>query len=138
MADPKSYAWGHQLTAAVAVGEELEVNTPGIVAPDDYKTDEVEVVHQGQVLLPEQFEASWEEDWTHIHITNNTAADWQPGETVYVTLPGIPFDADNLEANFTALEARVADVETQVDDLETRSRRPRSARDASGALDRAG
>lgn len=120
MANPKSYAWSQQLSAVVAVGEEAEVNTPGIVTAEDYKTDEVEVVHQGQVLLPEQFEAVWEEDWTHIHITNNTANDWQPGETIYVTLSGIPFDPADIEQSFTALDARVATVEGQVDDLETR------------------
>lgn len=127
MANPKSYAWSQQLYAVVPAGEDAQVNTPGLENPDDYKTDEAEVVVNGNVLLPEQFTLTWEEDWSHAHVTNGTETDWQPGDTVYVTVAGIPFDPTNVEASFTALEAQVSDHETRITALETPVTRAGSA-----------
>jgi hypothetical protein len=120
MANVKSYAWGVTLSEVVAIGAEAVVNTPGFIDPPSYKTDEVEVAHGGTVLTPDQFTATWEGDFTHVHLMNNTAADWPPGDTLYVTVAGIPFDAANAEASFDALEARVTNNEATITALDVR------------------
>jgi hypothetical protein len=116
----KSYAWAQILPEAVPIGGDAEVATPGFLDPPSYKTDETQVVHGGTVLPPEQFTAAWDPDFSHVHITNNTAEDWQVGDTVYVTVAGIPFDASNVQDSFTALEARVANNEAAIAALDTR------------------
>jgi hypothetical protein len=116
----KSYAWAQILPEAVPIGGDAEVATPGFLDPPSYKTDETQVVHGGNVLTPEQFTAAWDADFSHVHITNNTAEDWPPGDTIYVTVAGIPFDASNVQDSFTALETRVTNSEAAIAALDTR------------------
>lgn len=116
MPNVKSYAWSEALQEAVPIDGEVEIDTPGFENPENYKTDAPELVLGGNVIPVNQFSFSWDADWSHVHIVNETAKDWPPGETLYVTVAGKQVDASGL----AGLEARVSALETQTADLETR------------------
>jgi hypothetical protein len=116
----KSYAWSARLSAVVEPGAEVVVPTPGFDNPENYHADQAQVGLDGNVLIAEQFSLAWADDHSEATVTNGTEAEWQPTQTIYVTVAGIPFDAENVEDTFSALEDRVSATETQVDDHETR------------------
>ena len=116
----KSYSWSTTLSAAVAPGEEAEVLTPGFENPENYDTDNAEAVWNGTVLTADNSAISFEDDWSHAHVTNNGEATWMAGDTIYVAVAAKAFDPGNVEESFTALEARVAKNETDIADLEAR------------------
>lgn len=119
MADVKSYAWAHQLTAPVAKDETVEVATPGFENPDNYDTSKTEIVYVSTVLRWEQVHVSWDMNHSKVTLKNLAEAPWEFGNSLYVTVPGVPFDADNVEASFTTLQAQVADHETRITALES-------------------
>jgi hypothetical protein len=119
-ADVKSYAWSTTLQAAVPIGGEVEVPTPGFNNPDSYDTELTGVVHGGTVVPPDQFTATWDANFTHVSILNNTAADWPPGDTIYVTVPGHAFDPVDVEGSFNELEQRVTANEAAIVSIDER------------------
>jgi hypothetical protein len=114
----KSYAWGQQLSEPVPSGEDAVVQTPGFDSPENYLTDETAATLDGKVLTPEEFTAAWADDFTSVTVTNGTEAEWQPAQTLYVTVAGTPFDVANIEESFDALAAQVADHEQRIAALE--------------------
>lgn len=119
MADVKSYAWSERLSAAVAPGDTVEVATPGFQSPEDYETDKTEMVCDADVIPAGEFTASWAADFTHVVLTNTSEAKtWNATSTVYVTVPGKPFDATGVEDSFNALANRVTALETKTSDLD--------------------
>jgi hypothetical protein len=120
MADVKSYAWSERLSAAVAPGDTVEIATPGFQSPEDYETDKTEMVCDADVIPAGEFTTSWASDFTHVVLTNTSEAKtWDATSTVYVTVPGKPFDAAGVEDSFNALANRVTALETKTGELET-------------------
>jgi hypothetical protein len=121
MADVKSYAWSQRLGDVVPPGGEVAVPTPGFESPENYDHDNAEVVIDGIVLAKEQFSLDWSSTHIDVAVTNNTGTtDWQPGQTLYVAVAGIPFDPSNVEESFNALVNRVTTLEGSVTSLEAR------------------
>jgi hypothetical protein len=107
----KSYAWSQSLAESVADGATVDVSTPGFLTPENYKTDETGVVIDGRVLQDTEVSCAWAGDFTSVTLTNSMGADWNPSQTIYVTVPGIPLDPADIQGSFEALEARVTAVE---------------------------
>ena len=116
----KSYAWQLRLTDTVADTGTVGVPTPGFTDPASYKTDETGFVLDGTVLTPEQASGAWSGGFDKVSVTNSSGRDWNPGETLYVTVPGIPLDPANITDSFTTLEARVTVNEGNITSLTSR------------------
>ena len=119
MPDVKSYAWSYRLSTTVETDETVDVPTPGFKNPENYDTEHAEVVY-GDVLDADEYELAWAENFTSVTVTNLTDEDWQPSQTLYVTVPGKTAGDGDAEGSFEALEARVSALEATVEDHETR------------------
>lgn len=114
----QSYAWSHRLNDVVAPGANVTVQTPGFEMTEN--CEEAQIGLDGKVLKDEEFSLDWADDHSSIVVTNESDTDWQPAQTLYVTVPSMALDPDNVGDNLNALEDRVSSLETQVDDHETR------------------
>jgi uncharacterized coiled-coil protein SlyX len=113
MALPQSHAWGSQLTAIIAIGESATVPTPGFTSPETYDTEKAQVVHR-DVLRADQFSLVWAGDFASVAVTNQTDADWQPTDTLYVTVDRHPVNTGDVAADIEALNERIDALESDV------------------------
>jgi hypothetical protein len=120
MANVKSYAWSSRLAEAVPDGGEAVIDTPGFASPENYQTDEADVVIDARVLTPEEVEVAWESDFAHVHLTNNMGAEWGAGQTLAITVAGKTFDPADVEGDFDALQAQVDNNSAAIADLDVR------------------
>lgn len=115
-----SYAWSTALPGVISYGAEAVVPTPGFENPENYQTDKTEAVRNGTVLRPEEFSVTWDDAFTEAALKNQTETDWMPGDTMFITVAGVPFDSEDIQGSFDALEARVSKNETAIAALDTR------------------
>jgi hypothetical protein len=112
-----SYAWQHRLDEAVPDAGVVTVETPGFLAASNYNTDETSVVLDGTVFTRDQAPCVWAGDFTSVDVTNDTGSEWQPAQTLYVTVAKTVFDPADVQAGFEALEARVSANEAAITTL---------------------
>jgi hypothetical protein len=115
-----SYAWQHRLDEAVPDAGVVTVKTPGFLAADNYNTDETSVVLDGTVLTRDQAPCTWAGDFSSVDVANDTGSEWQPAQTLYVTVAKTAFDPADVQAGFEALEARVSANEAAIAALDER------------------
>ena len=112
----KSYAWNLRLNHMVNVNGGVVVPTPGFDHPERYDTENAEVVYGNQVLQPAEVGLEWDEEFDNVNVTNLTDENWQPSETIYVTVKLSAPEAGEGGGSeeIAALEARVAENETDI------------------------
>ena len=121
MADVSSYAWNADLNAPVELDGATDVPTPGFKNPEDFDTENAQVVRGNIVLRADQVVLEWEDDFSSVTLTNKSGEIWQPGENLYVTVKLLPEEgSEEIEGDISALDERVAAVEDAVQDHETR------------------
>jgi hypothetical protein len=109
----KSYAWQKRLDAAVADAGTVDVPTPGFSNPQNYDTANTGVVLDGTVMDASKASCAWAGDFSEVTVTNASGADWNPGQTVYITVAGVQIDPTDIQASFDQLEQRVTNCESK-------------------------
>ena len=112
----RSYAWSLKLPHLVGVDDNIDVPTPGFDHPERYDTANAEVVYGNQVLQPAEVSLEWADEFDSVNVTNLTDENWQPSETIYVTVKLSAPEAGEGGGSeeIAALEARVAQNETDI------------------------
>lgn len=116
----KSYAWSTILSAAVADGATIDIQTPGFDDPEYYDTDNCGLTIDGTVLTPEAASAAWASDFSSVTVTNSSGDDWAPAQTLYVTVAGQTPTTGTISDRLDAHDEQIAGLNTEMDDLESR------------------
>ncbi len=114
----KSYAWQQRLQNAVADEGTVDVPTPGFENPQNYDTANTGVVVDGTVMDASKASCAWAGDFSEVTVTNSSGADWNAGQTVYITVAGTQIDPGDIQASFSELEQRVTACEARITALE--------------------